>query len=132
MPTKRKNPSISPLGFSADNRKAYFSSNHDIAEGEGDVAGIFEYDFATSQLTLCARHSFSDVGSVIRGSDGEVLAVNFATSNSDLELINAEHPETTLFAGLQNAFPDRVFSFTSFDREGNTVLFNVKKRSQPG
>lgn len=132
VPTKRKNPSISPLGFSADNSKAYFSSNHDIAEGEGDVAGVFQYDFATSELTLLARHSFSDVGSVIRGSDGEVLAVNFATSSSDLELLNAEHPETKLFAGLQNAFPDQVLSFTSFDREGNTVLFNVKNDRNPG
>lgn len=129
---KRKNPDISPLGFSADNSKAYFSSNHDIPEGESDVTGVFQYDFATSELTLLARHSFSDVGSVIRGSDGEVLAVSFATASSDLELLNAEHPETKLFAGLQNAFPEQVVSFTSFDRDGNTVLINVKSDRNPG
>lgn len=130
LPSQRANPNIVPLGFSADNTKAYFSSNHDMAEN--DVAGLFVYDFNTSELNLLARHSFSDIDRAFYSHDGEVLAINFTATALESEFINAEHKDSKLLAGLKAAFPGQDVSITSFDRSGKQALFRVTSDKNPG
>ncbi|MBV2128123.1 alpha/beta hydrolase family protein [Arsukibacterium indicum] len=130
LPSKRANPQVRPLGFSADNSRAYFSSNHDMAED--DVAGVFVYDFNTSEVSLIARHAFSDVGRAYHSHNGDVLAVSYMTTNNEVEFINREHRDAKLLAGLQAAFPDQAVSITSFDRAGKTALFRVSSDVNPG
>ncbi|WP_333606513.1 alpha/beta hydrolase family protein [Arsukibacterium sp.] len=130
LPSKRANPEVNPLGFSADNTKAYFSSNHDMAED--DVAGLFVYDFATSELNLIARHSYSDIGRGFYSHDGEVLAISYTATANEIEFINAEHKDAKLLAGLKAAFPGQLVSITSFDRKGKLALFRVSSDRNPG
>ncbi|WP_290611197.1 alpha/beta hydrolase family protein [Arsukibacterium sp. UBA3155] len=130
LPSKRANPQVRPLGFSADNSLAYFSSNHDMAEG--DVAGVFVYDFTTSEVSLIARHAYSDVGRAFHSHQGDVLAVSYMATNNEVEFINREHRDAKLLAGLQAAFPGQAVSITSFDRAGKTALFRVSSDRNPG
>lgn len=130
LPSKRANPQVNPLGFSSDNKKAYFSSNHDMAEG--DVSGVFEYDFSSSELRLIARHKYSDVGRAFYSHEGDVLAVSYVTTINEVEYINTEHQDTKLLAGLQNAFPNERVTITSFSKDGNLALFNVSSDKNPG
>jgi len=130
LPSKRANPQVSPLGFSADNSRAYFSSNHDMEKD--DVAGVFVYDFTSSEVSLIARHAFSDVGRAFRSHQGDVLAVEYMATNNEVEFINREHRDAKLLAGLQAAFPGQAVSITSFDRAGKTALFRVASDVNPG
>ncbi|SNY55293.1 Prolyl oligopeptidase family protein [Arsukibacterium tuosuense] len=130
LPSKRANPNVRPLGFSADNSRAYFSSNHDMAEG--DVAGVFVYDFNTSEVSLIARHAYSDVGRAFYSHQGDVLAVDYMATNNEVEFINREHRDAKLLAGLQAAFPGQAVAITSFDRAGKTALFRVSSDVNPG
>ncbi|KKO47458.1 peptidase [Arsukibacterium ikkense] len=127
---KRTNPDVRPLGFSADNSRAYFSSNHDMAED--DVAGVFVYDFNTSEVSLVARHGYSDVGQAFRSHQGDILAVSYTATNNEVEFINREHRDAKLLSGLQAAFPGQAVSITSFDRLGKIALFQVSSDRNPG
>ncbi|WP_214000254.1 prolyl oligopeptidase family serine peptidase [Arsukibacterium sp.] len=130
LPSKRANPDVRPLGFSADNSRAYFSSNHDMAQD--DVAGVFVYDFNTSEVSLIARHAYSDVGRAFYSHQGDVLAIDYMATNNEVEFINREHRDAKLLAGLQAAFPGQAVSITSFDRAGKTALFRVSSDVNPG
>ena len=130
LASKRANPDVSPLGFSADNSRAYFSSNHDMAEG--DVAGVFVYDFNSGEVSLIARHEYSDVGRAFYSHQGDVLAVSYTTTSNEVEFINTEHRDARLLAGLQAAFPGEQVAITSFDRAGKTALFRVSSDRNPG
>ncbi len=130
LPSKRANPNIYPLGFSADNTKAYFSSNHDMETN--DVSGVFVYDFNTAEITLLSRHEYSDVGGAFYSHQGDVLAVNYATGINEYEFINTEHKDALLLAGLKAAFPGQSVNITSFDRKGHTALFRVAGDRNPG
>lgn len=130
LPTKRPLPNISPLGFSADNSKAYFSSNFDLAEN--DVSGLFVYDFATLEFSLLSRHEYSDIGNAFYSHDGEVLAVDYTATVNEYEFINADHPDSKLLAGLKAAFPGQKVSITSFNKAGNLALFRVTSDTNPG
>lgn len=130
LPAKRPFPEIIPLGFSADNTKAYFSSNFDLAEN--DVAGLFVYDFATSEFSLLSRHDYSDIGNAFYSHDGEVLAIDYTATVNEYEFINSDHPDAKLLAGLKAAFPGQKVSITSFNKAGNLALFRVTSDKNPG
>ena len=130
LPAKRANPQVVPLGFSSDNSRAYFSSNHDIEKG--DVSGVFEYDFNTSSLTLLKRHTYSDVGRAFYSHEGDLLAVSYLTTVNEVDIINTEHKDAKLFEGLRAAFPGERVTITSFNKNGNLALFNVSSDKNPG
>lgn len=130
LPSKRANPNIYPLGFSADNTKAYFSSNHDMEHN--DVSGVFVYDFNTAEIRLLSRHEYSDVGRAFYSHQGDVLGVYYATGINDYEFINSEHKDALLIAGLKASFPGQSVDITSFDSKGHTALFKVSADRNPG
>lgn len=130
LPSKRANPNVSPLGFSSDNSKAYFSSNHDMEKG--DVSGVFEYDFETASLNLVARHNYSDVGRAFYSHEGDVLAVDYLATVNETQFINTSHKDAKLLAGLQAAFPGERVAITSFNKKGNLALFVVSSDKNPG
>lgn len=130
LASKRMRPNIVPLGFSADNTRAYFSSNHDMEVD--DVSGVFEYDFEKGQIKLIARHSYSDVGKGLYSHQGELLAVNYLTSKNQTEYVNFEHKDARLLASLQASFPEELVSITSYSKTGDLALFKVSSDKNPG
>ncbi|MEH8021849.1 S9 family peptidase [Rheinheimera metallidurans] len=130
LQSKRNNPLVYPLGFSSDNKRAYFSSNHDMATS--DVSGLFEYDFETSTLHLVARHAYSDIGRAFYSHEGDVLAVSYVATVNETQFINTEHKDAKLLAGIQAAFPDELVAITSFNKSGTLALFVVSSDKSSG
>ncbi len=130
LPSTRKNPNIYPLGFSSDNSKLYFSSNHDIEDN--DVSGLFVYDFNSSDITLLSRHKYSDIGRAFYSHEGDVLAISYVAAINEYQFINTEHDDALLLAGLKSAFPGQMVNITSFNRKGDIAVFKVESDRNPG
>ncbi len=131
--SERQRPSIIPLGFSADNQRMYFLSNHDMAEN--DRAGAFRYDFASGALELLFRHPRVDVGGGLYGHDGEVLGVFSRFGPRTYAFFEdkiAEHPDAGLLTQLARTFPDNDVSLTSFSRDGKRAVLFVRGDRNPG
>lgn len=131
--SERRQPSITPLGFSADNRRVYLSSNHDMAEN--DRLGVFRYDFETSELEFLFRHPDVDVAGVLRGHDGEVLGavsrfgpMTYTFFDDKVE----QHRDAGLLVQLMRSFPNDDVSLTSFTRDGRYAILFVRGDRNPG
>jgi len=127
---KRDNPFVNPIGFSADNRKAYFTSNFDIAKD--DTIGLFAYDFDTKQVNLISRHADSDVNATFYGHDGELLALNYVSDPLEYDYLDAKNPDALLLAGLNNSFPGERVTISSFSKDGQLAIFSVSSDRNPG
>lgn len=130
LPSQRANPKLTPWGFTADNKTAYFLSNFDIATGDRD--GLFAYSFEDKSLNLVARHDYSDINGRSRGHDGELLAIDYMAGKAEFEFINTSHPDTLLLAGLKQAFAEQSVTISSFDAKGQLALFRVSSDRNPG
>lgn len=129
----RQPVSTSFLGFSADNRQAYFLSNHDMAEN--DRRGVFRYDFATNEIELLYRHPEVDISGGIYGHDGEVLGVisRFGpmtyTFFDDLASTN---DDAVLRQRLALSFPEQNVGITSWSQDGKRAIVSVNSDRNPG
>lgn len=130
LETKRDNPYFNPIGFSADNRKAYFSSNFDIEKD--DTIGLFSYDFDTKKVSLISRHVDSDVNSTFYGHDNELLALNYVSAPLEYDYLDAKNPDALLLAGLTKSFPDEQVTITSFSKNGQLAILGVRSDRNPG
>ena len=131
--SERPRPSIQPLGFSADNQRAYFLSNHDMAEN--DRAAAFRYDFETEQLEKLFRHPEVDVSGGLYGHDGEVLGVVSRFGPMTYTFFDdkaTEHPDARLLVQLARSFPGDDVSLTSFSRDGERAVLFVRGDRNPG
>ncbi|MEE4637396.1 MAG: S9 family peptidase [Wenzhouxiangella sp.] len=131
--SERQRPTITPLGFSADNQRMYFLSNHDMADN--DRAGAFRYDFASDELELLFRHPEVDVSGGLYGHDGEVLGVvsRFGPQTyAFFEDKATEHPDARLLQQLARSFPDSDVTLTSFSRDGKRAILFVRGDRNPG
>lgn len=130
LPAQRSQPIVRPLGFSADNSKAYFMSNMDMATN--DRLGLFVYDFNSGELNLMARHPYSDIDGGFYSHDGELLAISYVAGTLEYDFVNPEHPDAQLLSGLKNAFSGQRVNISSFDRTGSKALFSVTSDRNPG
>ena len=130
---QRRRPSIAPLGFSADNSRVYFLSNHDMAEN--DRLGAFRYDFETGELELLYRHPEVDISGGMSGHDGEVLGVVSRFGPMTYSFFEDKldaHRDATLRQQLARSFPHDDVSLTSFSRDGRLAILFVRGDRNPG
>lgn len=123
-------PNIVLLGFSADNSRAYFASNHDMVTK--DTQGVFEYDFQTGKLKLVYRHPEVDVQSVIRAHDGAVLGVYVMPGRTEAVFFDETHPDTRFLKGLMASFPNESVHITSYTDDGKKATVLVSGDRNPG
>jgi len=129
----RQPVSTSLLGFSADNRQAYFLSNHDMVEN--DRRGVFRYDFATNDIELLYRHPEVDISGGISGHDGEMLGVvsRFGPATytffGDLASTNED---AILRQRLALSFPEQNVGITSYSQDGKLAVVSVSGDRNPG
>ncbi|NBD95078.1 MAG: prolyl oligopeptidase family serine peptidase [Gammaproteobacteria bacterium] len=130
---ERQPVDMNMLGFSGDNRQAYFLSNHDMAEN--DRLGVFRYDFDTEKLELLYRHPEVDISGAIYGSDGGVLGVVTRFGPRDYTFfddIAQENEEAILLQRLVASFPGQDVSITSFSNDGDLASVWVRGDRNPG
>jgi dipeptidyl aminopeptidase/acylaminoacyl peptidase len=117
-----------PLGFASDNKRVLFSVSKD-----GAPAGVFLVDPETGKETLLSRNQNVDVNGYVDSSDGmELLAISYLDGLLDYDFIKPDHPESKVYAGLINAFPNHAVSFQGASKDGRYILFTAYSDVDPG
>lgn len=138
LPAKRKSPALEPVGFSADNSKAYFVSNYDVKEG--GRTGLFEYDFNTERVRLVERHDKVDVykpvgiGAVqtVKGHDGDFLGVTYMPGKLEYSFLPNKSQDSVFIRSLIKAFDGQIVNVTSFTQDGRQAIAAVSSDKNPG
>ena len=117
-----------PLGFAADNKRVVFSVSKD-----GEPASWVLVDPESGTETPLASNPNVEAYDYIRSSDGrELLAVAYMDGLPKYHFVNPDHPESKVYAGLVNAFPDHAVLFHGISRDGRYILLNAFSDVDPG
>lgn len=138
LPAKRQSPTLNPIGFSADNSKAYFVSNYDVKDG--GRTGLFEYDFVTERVRLVERHDKVDVyqpsglGGVqtVKGHDGDLLGVTYMPGKIEYSFLPSKSQDSVFIRSLIKAFDGQMVNVTSFTQDGRQAIAAVYSDKNPG
>ena len=117
------------LGFDKrdDNRYAW------IASEDKDNFGLYRLDTKTMEMQQVLTDPVSEVQSVIWDRRGEnVIGARFMPGEIVTKFIDPTHPDTKLWRGMQQAFPDQVVSLGRMHDGSNlTTVFTYSDRN-PG
>src|SRR5688572_12280045 len=117
-----------PMGFTPDNKRVYY-----VASDEGETQRVSVADPEGGGETVLARNENVDPSDYLFSADGkELLAVSFMDGIPGYTFVNRTHPESKVYAGLINAFPDRVLSFDGISRDGRYILVQAYSDVDPG
>lgn len=126
---KRPRPNFDILGFSADNTRAYFLSNHDLPEspeGEAhDRLGVFRYDFDTGEIKKLFRHENVDVYGGIYGPEDQVVGVMTIGNYPERIYFGDQKDDSAFLRSLQAAFPGQDAGVTSYSKDGKLAIARV-------
>ena len=125
----RARPNVETLGFSADNRRAYFLSDFDMAEN--GRMGAFEYDFDSGEFKLLYRHPEVDVFGGMYGHDGDVLGVEVRSGYVEQELFDDKLADGAFLRSLFAGFPGQHASITSYTEDGKMAVAVVRSDRNP-
>ncbi|MEE4331349.1 MAG: S9 family peptidase [Wenzhouxiangella sp.] len=130
---KRQPVDVRLIGFSGDNRKAYFLSNHDLESN--DRLGVFVYDFDRHEVELLYRHPEVDISGVIRGYDGDILGVATRFGPAEYTFFEDKirtNENAVLLQRLALSFPGQNVGITSFTTDGGKAIVQVSGDRNPG
>ncbi len=128
--TKRKKPDIRPLGFSADNSIAYFSSNSD---SESPItSGVFQYSFTEDKISFLERNPVADVTMVDEDYRGAVIGFGYMPGHIERTYIDESDDFTKFLKGLRAKLPDSDVTFTSFTADGSQAIAHAHSDRNPG
>lgn len=134
LPLKRSAPDINFLGFSVDNRRAFFASDHDMAE-DGRL-GVFQYDFDTGDIDLLYRDRAVDVAGLLRAPGGDVIGAYSARGPAEysvFEGVAEKNPDDLkLMQGVLAAFPNDNVSIISTSADGKRNIVATYSDRNPG
>lgn len=116
-----------PLVFTADNSQMYVASN--IGR---DTAALYTYDPASREMgeMIYGRDDVDVGGPVVTRKTKELVGVSYQTDRTHIHYVSDEW--AAIQAGIDQAFPDTVNSFTSIDRSDTLlVLVSTADRVPP-
>lgn len=117
-----------PIIFHPDNKRVYFRISRD-----GEPAGIYLVDPETNEETLVQSNPNVDTYASLVSSDQRTLLGTLAYDGIPAySFIDKEHPESKVYAGLINAFPEHVVSFHGISNDGRYILFSAFSDVDPG
>jgi dipeptidyl aminopeptidase/acylaminoacyl peptidase len=104
-----------------------------IADDRKLPAAFGLLDVSTGQFKKLYQDPVSDPARFIVGSDGHtILAVVTAAGVPHIEMVDANSPDTRLYASLANSFPGQLVDFTSATQDGKKIVVSVKSDRNPG
>ncbi len=106
-----------PVGFTADNQKMYVLSNLGR-----DTVAMYLYDPATREFgeMIYGRDDVDVGGPVMTRGSHELVGVRYTTDRPRIHYIDEEW--AAIQAGIDQAFPDTVNTFSSIDRADNRLV----------
>jgi len=132
---KRSPGRFNALGFSADNRYFYFTSNYDVARNDPvkrDTMGVFSFDFVDEELILEFRHPDVDVLSGLYGPEREVLGVRYEPGYPEQHYFDTDNPHVKLLQAFQATFPNQRVTVNNYTDDGETAMLHVTSDRNPG
>lgn len=117
-----------PLAMMADDKHAIVE-----VSVEGEPARLMKVDPETGRESVLSSNPNVEAERLLFSSDErELLAVAYGDGFPKYDFVNPEHPESKVYAGLINAFPDRAVSFRGISDDGRYVLVAAYSDIDPG
>lgn len=117
-----------PFGFTADNKQVIFSISD-----EGEPSRYVFWDPETQTETLASRNPNVDASGSLTSSDGRhLLAIEYEDGLPTYDFVNTDHPESKVYAGLINAFPEHSVRFGGISLDGQKILVRTYSDVDPG
>jgi len=118
-----------PLGFSADNRIAYF----EVERASGPDA-IVSYDTVSGERKEVLRDALADPAQIVRTFDGKDVPVGAIYDDGipHSAFFDPQSREARLQAMLEQAFKGSAVKVTSTTRDGKLMLVSVYSDRDPG
>ena len=90
-------------------------------------------DATTGEFRKLFQDPVSDPERFIVGSDGHtILGVVTEAGVPHVEMVDANSPDTKLYASLANSFPGQFVDFTSATQDGKKIVVSVRGDRNPG
>ncbi|ALN58983.1 peptidase S9 [Lysobacter enzymogenes] len=117
-----------PIGFSADDKTAYFRSEH--AQGPDSIVA---YDIASGKRSEILRDPVADPDRIIYRAGTRVpVGVFFADGKPRTRFFESNSPEARQYKSLEAAFPGDAVRITSQSGDGALSLVEVWNDRNPG
>ncbi|MBT2745407.1 S9 family peptidase [Lysobacter sp. ISL-42] len=117
-----------PIGFSADDKTAYFQTEH--AQGPDSIVA---FDIATQARKEILRDKVADPDRIIYRTNSRVpVGVFFADGKPRTVFFEKNSPEARQYKSLEAAFPGDAVRITSQSADGKLSLVEVWNDRSPG
>lgn len=117
-----------PQGFDESDRNVVFEVSN-----KGEPEQVVLVDPETGEEKLLSRNGNVVPGRYLVSSDKRtLLAVSYLDGLPEYHFIRPEHPESKIYAGLINAFPQHAVSFRGTSDDGRFILFTAYSDVDPG
>lgn len=117
-----------PLGFDRDDERVLFA----ISDA-GEPMRLARVAPETEQQELLSRNERVDFSDLLLSADQrQVLAVQYEDGTPGYDFIEPDHPESKVYAGLINAFPNHAVNFGGISRDGRYILLRTYSDVDPG
>lgn len=123
---------INAIGLSADEKRFYFTSNHD--QPSSDSNGLFEFDMATGKMKLLYRHPDVDIRGGVYSNDGQLIGVYLEPGYPEYHYIVEEENKTEIAMrqSLSAAFRNEHVSVRNSTNDNNLHVIRVRSDRNPG
>jgi len=124
---ERSGDEFEPMWFAGDNRRVYV-----LASEGGAPASVWLMDIESGERTAVSSNPNVAPSDFLLSSDRRtVLAVRYDDGLPSWEFVARDHPESAVFAGLVNAFEDRMVDFIDVTADGRYVGLRVFSDTAP-
>lgn len=118
---------IAPIGFSLDSQHLYA-----LQHQQGGPGALVDVSADGMHTKLLAKDDFGSIGYVQWSPQNQPLAVAAATGVPNANVLDPTQPLAQLYQGLSKKFPNEFLEFSSFNENGDKLIFKVSSDRDPG
>lgn len=117
-----------PVALDGDGKYVIFEYSD-----SGEVARVVRVDAETNKSEVLVAGAKAEPRNYLYSSDRKhLLAVTYSDGIPSVRFVNRDHPESKVYAGLINAFPDHAVGFSGISQDGRFILFGAYSDIDPG
>lgn len=116
-----------PVSFDGENKRVFF----EVSEKGEPTRLVLQDPESREETEVAANANVDSLGYLFSSDERELLAVAYMDGVPNYVFVNREHPESKVYAGLINAFPDRAVRFGGISRDGKKILFSAFSDVEP-
>jgi dipeptidyl aminopeptidase/acylaminoacyl peptidase len=116
-----------PLAMASDDKHVIL-----LRDKDGGPARVVSVDPETGDETLISSDRVVDPSDYLVSSDGKtLLAIQYEDGTPRWDFVDKSSPESKVYAGLINAFPDKALSFNGSSNDGRFISFSTYSDRAP-